>query len=94
MGAFLKLGNRWPRWLQPAVGYGGEGMIYNNDGTNAVAGLHAYRQFYLSLDVDLRRIPTRSVLLRRVLYALSVIYLPSPALEYSQRNGFQFHSFY
>ena len=94
VGAFLKPGNRWPRWLQPAVGYGGEGMVYNDDGTNAAAGLHAYRQFYLSLDVDLRRIPTRSVLLRRVLYTFSVIHLTTPALEYSQRNGFQFHSFY
>jgi hypothetical protein len=94
VGAFLKPGNRWPRWLQPAVGYGGEDMVYNDDGTNAAAGLHAYRQFYLSLDVDLRRIPTRSVLLRRVFYTLSIIHLPAPALEYNQRNGFQFHSLY
>ena len=94
VGAFLKPGNRWPRWLQPAIGYGGEDMVYNDHGTNAAASLRPYRQFYLSLDVDLRRIPTRSVLLRRVFYTLSIVHLPAPALEFNQRNGFQFHGFY
>ncbi|MFC7669164.1 DUF2279 domain-containing protein [Hymenobacter humi] len=94
VGAFLKPGNRWPRWLQPAVGYGGEDMVYNDDGTNAAAGLRPYRQFYLSLDVDLRRIPTRSALLKKVFYTLSIFHLPAPALEYNGRNGFRFHGLY
>ena len=94
VGAFLKPGNRWPRWLQPAVGYGGQDMVYNDDGTNAAAGLRPYRQFYLSVDVDLRRIPTRSVLLKRVFYTLSIFHLPAPALEYNGRNGFRFHGLY
>lgn len=94
VGAFLKPGNRWPRWLQPAVGYGGQDMVYNDDGTNAEKGLRPYRQFYLSLDVDLRRIPTRSPLLRKVFYTLSIFHLPAPALEYNGRNGFGFHGLY
>ena len=94
VGAFLKPGNRWPRWLQPAVGYGGEDMVYNDDGTNAAAGLRPYRQFYLSLDVDLRRIPTRSPLLKKIFYTLSIFHLPAPALEFNGRNGFQFHGLY
>ena len=93
VGAFLKPGNRWPRWLQPALGYGGEEMVYNDD-RNAALGLRPYRQYYLSLDVDLRRIPTRSVLLKRVLYTLSIFHLPAPALEFNGRNGFQFHGLY
>lgn len=94
VGAFLKPGNRWPRWLQPAVGYGGQDMVYNDDGTNAAKGLRPYRQFYLSLDVDLRRIPTRSPLLKKVFYTLSIFHLPAPALEYNPRNGFGFHGLY
>ena len=94
VGAFLKPGNRWPRWLQPAVGYGGQNMVYNDDVRNAAEGLRPYRQFYLSLDVDLRRIPTRSVVLKRVFYALSIFHLPAPALEYNPRNGFGFHGLY
>ena len=93
VGAFLKPGNRWPRWLQPALGYGGEEMVYNDD-RNAALGLRPYRQYYLSLDVDLRRIPTRSVLLKRVFYTLSIFHLPAPALEFNGRNGFQFHGLY
>jgi hypothetical protein len=94
VGAFLKPGSRWPRWLQPAVGYGGEEMVYNDKDTNAAAGLRSYRQFYLSLDVDLRRIPTRSGLLKKVFYTLSIFHLPAPALEYNRRTGFGFHGLY
>jgi Predicted periplasmic lipoprotein (DUF2279) len=77
----------WPRWLQPALGYGGRDMVYNDDGSNAAQGLRPYRQFYLSLDVDLRRIPTRSPLLKKVFYTLSIFHLPAPALEINGRQG-------
>ncbi|WP_375433615.1 DUF2279 domain-containing protein [uncultured Hymenobacter sp.] len=88
VGAWLPAGSRWPRWLQPAVGYGGQQMVFNDPATNAAAGLQAYRQYYLSLDVDLRHIPTRSKLLRRVFYVASIFHLPAPALEWSKRRGF------
>ena len=58
LGTFLKPGSRWPRWLSPTLGYGAEDLVYNDDGTNAAADLRPYRQFYLSLDVNLRQIPT------------------------------------
>ena len=77
----------WPRWLQPALGYGGTEMVYNDDGRSAAAGLRPYRQYYLSLDVDLRRIPTRSPVLQKVFYALSIFHLPAPALEINSRQG-------
>ena len=92
VGAFLKPGSRWPRWLQPAVGYGGADLVYNDAGTNAAAGLRPYRQYYLSLDVDLRSIPTRSKVLKRVFYTLGIFHLPAPALEYNPRTGFGFHA--
>ena len=94
VGAFLKPGNRYPRWLQPAFGYGGEDMVYNDNGTNAAKDLRPYRQFYLSLDVDLRRIPTRHVWLKRVFYTLSIFHLPAPALELNGRGGVVFHGLY
>jgi hypothetical protein len=94
VGAFLKPGNRWPRWLQPAIGYGGQEMVYNDEATNRALGLRSYRQYYLSLDVDLRRIPTRSAFLKKVFYTLSIFHLPAPALEYNGRNGFRFHGLY
>ncbi|WP_240471723.1 YfiM family protein [Hymenobacter aerophilus] len=94
VGAFLPAGSRWPRWLQPAVGYGAQQMVYNDPDRNAALGLRSYRQFYLSLDVDLRRIPTRNKVLKKVFYALSIFHLPAPALEWNPRRGFVAHGLY
>jgi len=94
VGAFLKPGSRWPRWLQPAVGYGAEEIVYNDAGVNAAQGLRPYRQYYLSFDVDLRRIPTRSKFLKTSFYVLSIIHLPAPALELNGRGNWRFHGLY
>lgn len=94
IGAWLPATSRWPRWLQPALGYGAQQMVYNDADAKAALGLHPYRQYYLSLDVDLRRIPTRSKLLRRVFYVASIFHLPAPALEYNKRRGMVLHGLY
>ncbi|UOQ82397.1 MULTISPECIES: YfiM family protein [Hymenobacter] len=94
VGAWLPATSRWPRWLQPAIGYGAQQMVYNDRDANAALGLTPYRQFYLSLDVDLRHIPTNSKLLRRVFYVASIFHLPAPALEWNTRRGFVAHGLY
>ncbi|SNR33855.1 DUF2279 domain-containing protein [Hymenobacter mucosus] len=94
VGAWLPATSRWPRWLQPAVGYGAQQMVYNDQDANAALGLRPYRQYYLSFDVDLRRIPTRSKLLRRIFYVASIFHLPAPALEWNQRRGLVAHGLY
>lgn len=94
VGAWLPATSRWPRWLQPAIGYGAQQMVFNDPAANAAAGLQAYRQYYLSWDIDLRRIPTRSKLLRRVFYVASIFHLPAPALEWNKRQGFVVRGLY
>lgn len=85
---------RFPRWLNLAIGYGAEGMVYARDAQNTAAGLpRPYRQYYLSLDIDLRAIPVRSPFLRGVLDVLSVIKIPAPTIEFSPK-GVRAHALY
>lgn len=86
--------------LNIAFGYSADGMLgaENNikaalqpDGTLIVA--ERRRQFFLSLDLDLRKLNVRSKLLRSVLSVVQVIKIPAPALEFST-HGLKLHGFY
>lgn len=84
--ADLLLGEgRVPPWLNLAIGYGAEGLVEARPGSGAeaAAGARPYRQFYLSPDIDLTRIPTRSKALRTLLFLANSIKIPAPAIEYS-----------
>jgi hypothetical protein len=90
--SFLHGSNCFPKWLNIAVGYGADGMIggYANpmltDENGNSIYFERYRQFYLSLDVDLTRIKTRSLFLKTLFNSLGFIKIPAPALEFS-RHG-------
>ena len=53
-----------------------------------------YRQFYLSLDLDLTKIKTKSKFLKNVFTAINFIKIPAPTLSYSTKNKIQFHYIY
>ncbi len=85
-----------PKWLNIALGYGAEGML---TGTNeSLEGMFPdqdrRRQYYLSLDVDLSRIKTKSQLLKTVFEVLNVIKIPFPTLEFNDKNDIKFHAIY
>ena len=87
--SFLKKESKFPAWLNLAFGYGAEGMTgaaYNSTSYNGQASppFQRYRQFYLSGDIDLSRIHTRSKTLHGILNALSFIKIPFPTLEFSR----------
>ena len=87
--SFLKKESKFPAWLNLAIGYGAEGMTgaaYNSIFYNGqtIPSFKRYRQFYLSGDIDLGRIKTRSKTLHGILNALSFIKIPFPTLEFSQ----------
>jgi len=75
-----------PKWLNIAVGYGAEGMTSAFPQTTGGGEVRdpRYREFYLSPDMDLTRLPVRSKALRTVLFVLNSIKLPMPALEFSE----------
>lgn len=89
MDKFIK----FPKWLNLAVGYGGQSLVYGRDNENYSFGFDPYRQYYLSLDFDLTAIPTRSKFVRTLLHIGSIIKLPAPTLELS-RKGNRFHILY
>lgn len=74
---------RFPRWINLALGYGATGMVYARDPQNETSGYHAYREFYLGLDIDLSHIKTRSKALNTLLFFVHTIKLPAPAIKFS-----------
>ena len=85
---------RFPKWLNFAVGYGAEGMVYARDEQNIEAGYPpAYRQYYLSIDFDLRAIKSRSKVVNTLIFFASMIKIPAPTIEFSSK-GTKVHAFY
>ncbi len=84
--------SRFPKWLNIAVGYGAENMYagfdyqWTDEETGASYRLDPevhprYRQFFLSFDVDLTRIPVKNRFLKTLFSILNIIKIPAPALE-------------
>lgn len=90
-----KFKDHFPRWLNLAVGYGANGLLGGYDGglTPAIRD-REYRQYYLSLDIDLSQIKTRSGALSFLFDIINVVHLPAPALEYNGKHGFRWHWLY
>ncbi|NRS89497.1 putative nucleic acid-binding protein [Flavobacterium sp. 7E] len=86
-----------PKWLNLAVGYGADGMITGNGENSDLLLLpqsEKYRQFYLSFDLDLTKIPTKSHFLKTFFSVFNSLKIPAPTLEYSGNEGFRAHIFY
>lgn len=91
--------SKFPKWLCLSFGYGADGMtggrenpLFNEAG-QAIPMFERERQFYLSLDIDLDKIPTKRKWLRRTLGLLNWIKIPFPTLEVTKK-GMYFHPFY
>ena len=89
--------SKFPKWFNLAFGYGAEGMISAKKeqpiNTN-LPQIDRYRQFYLSLDVDLTKIKTRSKLLKTVFSTINFIKIPAPTLEINSEGKLKFHALY
>lgn len=84
---------RFPKWINLAVGYGAEEMIYANDLQNIEAGYDPHRQFYISIDFDLTAIQTQSKVVKGLLFFANMIKLPSPTIGFS-KHGTKAYAFY
>jgi uncharacterized protein YfiM (DUF2279 family) len=84
---------KFPKWLNLAVGYGAQEMMYATTSPNKAIGLSPYRQYYLSLDLDLTSIKSKSKLVNALIYFANMVKIPAPTLEFSNR-GVRMHAFY
>ncbi|MGE7775091.1 DUF2279 domain-containing protein [Chitinophaga sp. NPDC101104] len=93
-------GSRLPEWLNISFGYGADGLYDAYENVWDVAEGHPadyshirrVRQFYLSADIDLTRIPTRRKGIKVLLQALNMIKIPAPALELTSAGRFRAHA--
>lgn len=86
----------WPDWLNVAAGYGAVGMVSAryDPVLNEGLGIMRQRQFYLSPDIDLRKIRVKSGFLRTFLHALNYLKFPMPALEINSEGEARFYPLY
>lgn len=98
--SFLPKSNTFPKWLNVALGYGAQGLWggfeneWEEDNQRYVLDLPRYRQWYLSLDVDLSRIDTDNYFLKTILSVLNIIKIPGPAIEVNTEGQLKFHIFH
>lgn len=96
INSFIK-NSKIPKWLNIALGYGAEGMITGNDefvNTIFLPESKRYRQFYLSLDVDLTKIETKSHFVKTILTVFNSIKIPAPTFEIKGCGGSKMHLIY
>ena len=84
-----------PKFLNVAIGYSANEMIEGRPNSYPLyqGVFQPYRQFYLGLDLDLSRIPTKKRWLKLLLGTVNFIKIPSPSIEFSQK-GFKAHWLY
>jgi hypothetical protein len=86
--------SKFPKWLNIAVGYGAEGMLYGEILSTNNFNQNPYRQFYLSFDIDLVKLNPKSKFLKSVFSVINFIKIPAPTLEISSKKGIKFHYLY
>jgi uncharacterized protein YfiM (DUF2279 family) len=101
--SIFKINKSWfPKWLNLALGYSGDGMIAARNGqiVEINSGYSTYyltakhnRQYYISLDIDLRKIPVKNPFLKNVFNAFNILKIPAPAFEFN-KWGNKFHPVY
>ena len=94
VSSFINNENNFPKWLNVAMGYGAEGMTGGFENIYDAPQFERYRQYYISLDVDLSRLPLKKGIAKTILSTINFIKIPFPALEYNSTGDVKFHPFY
>lgn len=95
INSFLKK-EGFPNWLNLAIGYGGEGMIFGKNSEAFLNGIqqNPTRNYYLSLDLDLTKIESKSHFLTTIFSVFNTIKIPAPTLQIGDFKGVKGHFIY
>jgi hypothetical protein len=98
MASVLPVGPSFPRWLNLDVGYSGSGMTGGHanppyfDAAGKEVKFTRYRQFYVSPDISLARLPGINGTLAQPLVSAGQFFkIPAPSLEFNKLSGLRFH---
>ena len=72
ISSFMNKQTKFPKWLNISAGYGAEGMTGANSDSDNIQ-FERYRQYFISPDIDLKRIKTYSKALKFTLSLLNFI---------------------
>ena len=96
---FMHSDSKFPKWLSFDLGYGAEGMTGASSNPAVVNGeaipvFERYRQYYISLDVAVNRIKTKSKFIHAMGEVVGIIKFPAPTIEFNTGHATKFYWFY
>ena len=88
-----------PKWLNLSFGYSAEGMLGANSNPikiedKSLPYFKRYYQFYISPDIDLTKIRTKSKTLQFIFKTINFIKIPMPTIEFNQDKKSKFYYIY
>lgn len=93
IASFLGDNTKFPKWLNFAVGYGADGMLGAFD-NSLYPTIKRQRQYYISLDIDLTRIKTKSKFANTLLGTFGFLKFPLPTVEFNSGGNTKFYGVY
>lgn len=84
----------WPDWLCFSLGYSIDNMVAAETDRSIQMGYRPYRQYYLSMDIDLTRLPVKNRFLRNLTLLVNALKIPAPAVELNSSGQVRFHPMY
>jgi len=94
--------SKLPAWLNVSLGYSADGMLGGvvNTWTDKQGNFHdrtdipRVRRFFLSPDIDLTKIKTKSKILKTIFFTFNIVKIPAPAIELNSKGKFVGHWLY
>jgi len=86
--------SKLPAWLNLSLGYSADGMLGGTENTWTDKqgnyfdrrDIPRVRRFFISPDIDLTKIKTRSKLLKTIFFTFNILKIPAPAIELNSKG--------